>query len=385
MRGPFSLIAAYPKRAGAILYTVIIMIPSTWIYLSNPHPWPVLMADHPEITLSQIPRWYGPGAWAAVLATVMSMFFTATTDKMLSLLNVLAFATYSLLSSWDLHMKAQALVDSQGYVDYTILAPCAAANKAVSFCSGVLQVYAVYSWFETRSKPCRLANAKLVSILIISLIPIVFIWPHKGGIRAWKCDDGDDKCTQAHLKVQSFVFFGQVFSEAMGELKDVAFSMYPIRIAGNLGQDIMLVIPGLMSLGVMNLFLWMSQLGWKRRLSTAVALGGFFFWISPLFILWIVPSIILFLLIYPLLCLLLYLPVITAAAISWSSVFPDSNISIMEADQLVLVLAALSLGMMSARERFVRGDSEKPNSEKAERLPRYAEGSKRPSIQVSTP
>ncbi|KAH8823157.1 hypothetical protein DL96DRAFT_1616827 [Flagelloscypha sp. PMI_526] len=391
MRGPFSLIPAYPKRALVVLYTVMIMIPFTWIYLSNPHPWPVLMADHPEIDLSQVPRWYGWGAWFAVRAVLFTMVLPCARDRMVGHLCVLAFGCYSLLSSWDLYIKSQALVDQQGHVDYTILAPCAAANIAVSFCSGFLQVEAVTllsSWIGAASKPSRLAIAKLIFVLTISLIPVLVIWPHKGGIRAWKCNEDDDKCKQAHQKVQSLVFFGQTLSEAIGDLKDVAYSMYsamyPIRITGNFDKDIMLIIPGLASLGVMNLVLWLSQLGWKQRLPLAVFASIFSFWVSPLFILWIAPRSIFVLFVYPLLCMLLHIPVYLTVGIRGYIIDSATRISVRETDQMIAFIASGLLFVTSFIAQFVLSNPEKSKDEEAESLPQYMEGPKESKIQTSS-
>ncbi|KAH8823414.1 hypothetical protein DL96DRAFT_273055 [Flagelloscypha sp. PMI_526] len=390
MRGLLALIAAFPWRLGAIVFFVIITIPFSKVYLWAPYPLSTFMSEHPNMSFAEVPRWYGPGAWAALLVFVACAFlsFMKAQTPTPGFKEILAVACYSIISCWDLYMKSHTLLDSQGDLNYANIVPCAAANMAVSFCSGVLQAYAVALlayWVVTDHRPSRINIAKFSFIFFASYFPTFAIWQDGSGIRAVKCNQPDELCSWGRWKLQNLVFFVQLFSEMIGECKDAAFSMYPFRIAGNIHEDSNLILFAVVALFPTAIFLFMSKLAWKMRIPVALLLFVASFWATPLFVLWIGPFLFLFIIPYPLLCAFMILPTFFFAAIPGSAAFPDSTISILEVDQAAVFIAAIAFGVMTTKKQFMPVNSEKSDDGESDRLPEQIDMSKRWMVYRNSP
>ncbi|KAH8823427.1 hypothetical protein DL96DRAFT_1617525 [Flagelloscypha sp. PMI_526] len=330
-----------------IVYLLVGILPFI-IWSRNSDPIPDFIASHPEITFTPVSRFYGPGAWLALIlgiisgtATLLHAAFTNPQQQTWTP-EVIAVALYCLASCWNLRRMQHAIQGAEGRLGVSLLPALTAANRAAIFSGGVLEVYAILLLprifnLKTKSSPRRATIIQLVLAWISSIIPIFVILPDtnsKGSTFStdFPCLETDSTCQSGRQLVRTYVFFSQSIATIPVPLLRTFWDFY-----ASFDPGVYFITFGIYGVTAVILTTVVFLPDWIRGLRWGTSIGVITALVLPMLI-WAVTVFVSLVLFHPVVCVVQFGTILALAAIPRSGVFPYSGISMREVEQSGLLL-----------------------------------------------
>ncbi|KAH8823428.1 hypothetical protein DL96DRAFT_1819134 [Flagelloscypha sp. PMI_526] len=354
------VVKRYPRAVGLVTYPLLgcsLFIAKTW----NSDPIPTFIADHPEISFYPVSGWYGPGTWLALILSIISGTvallrgaYTGSPPWTWSP-DIVAVVVYCLVSCWNLRKMQQVVQGAEGKLGASMLPALVAANRAVVFSGGVLEVYAILLIYHlnplTKNLSLRrTAFAQFVVAWAASFVPMFVLPPDMNPTnlslsKYFPCLETDSACQSGRELTQTYVFLSQIVATFPGTTLIEYWHFY-----SEFDPPFFFLSFGMYGLGMTVITVLFHAPDWFRGVAWGLPIGIITTALVPV-IMWILPVLMGYLIFYPLVCVIEFGTVLVLAAIPRSGVFPYSGISIGEVDQigsLLIVVVYHSIHIMNS-------------------------------------